>query len=188
MIHRQNIQAGTEHKFAKNVTDGFDMGSYDFVSIMHYLCTAFSVNGQNTITPINLPVGVGCNATGMNRIDQRLGLSVGDKAAVKTFYLFAGPHTLRVAITGAVTIIPSFPGVVVKSATGQIVTRLTRSTTLHLTAGNFVVIAPTWDVGGPTKPFWKIFFPDAFSMAVTVPASLGTATVTVAYQVEDVFP
>jgi Astacin (Peptidase family M12A) len=191
IINSQNIQSGKEHNFAKHITDGFDIGFYDFVSIMHYPCTAFSVNGQNTITPINPPAGVGCNAAGLNRIGQRIALSAGDKAAVKTLYPpdpFAGPHSLRVVITGAVTSVPTFPGVVVKSATGQTVTRLTRTTTLSLAAGNYVVTAPTWDVGGPTKPFWKTFFPDVSSKAVSLPASSGTATVTFTYQLEDVLP
>jgi hypothetical protein len=190
-INFQNIQSGKEHNFVKHITDGFDIGFYDFVSIMHYPCTAFSVNGQNTITPMNPPVGVGCNATGTNRIGQRIALSAGDLAAVRTLYPpdpFAGPHSLRVVITGAVTSVPSFPGVVVKSSTGQIVTRLTRSTTLHLVAGNYVVTAPSWDVGGPNKPFWRFFFPDVSSKTVTVPASSGTATVTFTYQVEDLLP
>jgi hypothetical protein len=190
-INVQNIQSGKEHNFAKHVTDGFDIGSYDFVSIMHYPCAAFSVNGQNTITPINPPAGVSCTAAGTNRIGQRIALSVGDLAAVKTLYPpdpFAGPHSLRVVITGAVTSVPSFPGVVVKSASGQIVKRLTRSTTLSLAAGDYVVTAPSWDVGGPNKPFWRMFFPDASSKAVRLPASSGTATVTFTYQVEDVLP
>jgi hypothetical protein len=191
VISSQNIQSGKAHNFVKHITDGFDIGFYDFVSIMHYPCTAFSMNGQNTITPINPPVGVSCTATGTNRIGQRVALSVGDRAAVRTLYPldpFAGPHSLRVVITGAVTSVPSFPGVVVKSATGQTVTRLTQTTTLHLAAGNYVVTAPTWDVGGPTKPFWRVFFPDASSKSVSLPASSGTATVTFTYQVEDVLP
>jgi Astacin (Peptidase family M12A) len=191
VISSQNIQSGKAHNFTKHISDGFDIGFYDFVSIMHYPCTAFSVNGQNTITPINPPAGVSCTATGTNRIGQRVALSVGDKAAVRTLYPpdpFAGPHSLRVVITGAVTSVPSFPGVVVKSATGQTVTKLTRTTTLSLAAGNYVVTAPTWDVGGPTKPFWRVFFPDASSKSVSLPVSSGTATVTFTYQVEDVLP
>lgn len=191
VINSQNIQPGKEHNFAKHVTDGFDIGSYDYVSIMHYSCTAFSVNGQNTITPINPPLGVSCTASGMNRIGQRIGLSVGDKAAVRTMYPgdpFAGPNELRVVITGAVSSVPSFPGVVVKSASGQIVTRLTRTTTLRLIAGNYVVSAPSWDIGGPNKPVWRFFFPDQTSKTVTVPATSGTATVTFTYQVEDLLP
>jgi Astacin (Peptidase family M12A) len=180
-INFQNIQPGKEHNFAKHSTDGFDIGTYDFGSIMHYGATAFSKNGLPTITtiPAGIPIG------------QRCCLSAGDKTAVKTLYPpnpFAGPHSLRVVITGAVTSVPSFPGVVVKSASGQTVTRLTRSTTLNLAAGNYVVTAPSWDVGGPTKPFWRFFFPDASSKPVTLPGSSGTATVTFTYQVEDVLP
>lgn len=187
-VNFQNIELGKEHNFTKHVTDGFDISLYDFVSIMHYPCNAFSVNGQNTITPINPPAGVSCTATGTNRIGQRIALSAGDLAAVRTLYPpdpFVGPHTLRVVITGAVSSVPSFPGVVVKSASGQIVKRLTRSTTLNLAAGDYVVTAPTWDVGGPNKPFWRVFFPSPSSRTVRLPSKLGTVTATFTYQVED---
>ena len=44
-----NIQAGREHNFNQHITDGDDIGGYDFGSIMHYPRTAFSRNGQDTI-------------------------------------------------------------------------------------------------------------------------------------------
>ena len=37
-----NIQAGREHNFNQHITDGDDIGGYDFGSIMHYPRTAFS--------------------------------------------------------------------------------------------------------------------------------------------------
>jgi hypothetical protein len=85
-INWANIQVGKENNFAKHITDGFDLGSYDFVSIMHYPCAGFSKNGLNTITPINPPAGVSCNAAGVNKIGQRIALSTGDLSAVSKLY------------------------------------------------------------------------------------------------------
>ena len=48
-----NIQAGKEHNFNQHITDGDDVGAYDYGSIMHYERTAFTKNGQETVTPIN---------------------------------------------------------------------------------------------------------------------------------------
>ena len=71
----ENIQAGREHNFNQHITDGDDLGGYDFGSIMHYGRTAFSSNGQPTIVPL-----------GGQAIGQRTGLSAGDIAAVEAMY------------------------------------------------------------------------------------------------------
>lgn len=70
-----NIQAGREHNFNQHITDGDDIGGYEFGSIMHYPRTAFSRNGQDTIVPL-----------GGQAIGQRNGLSAGDIAAVRAMY------------------------------------------------------------------------------------------------------
>ena len=70
-----NIQAGREHNFNQQITDGDDLGGYDFGSIMHYGATAFSSNGQPTIVTL-----------GGQPIGQRAGLSAGDIAAVRMMY------------------------------------------------------------------------------------------------------
>jgi len=70
-----NIEAGREHNFNQHITDGDDIGGYDFGSIMHYGATAFTRNGQATIVPL-----------GGQQIGQRTGLSPGDIAAVRTLY------------------------------------------------------------------------------------------------------
>lgn len=78
-----NIQGGMEHNFDQHVTDGDDIGTYDYTSIMHYPATAFSKNGQPTIV-----------ALGGQQIGQRTGLSEGDIQAVKALYgEIAGPTT-----------------------------------------------------------------------------------------------
>jgi acylphosphatase len=75
----QNIQAGMEHNFNQHITDGDDVGNYDFGSIMHYPRWAFSRNGQDTIQPL-----------GDQEIGQRQGLSDGDVAAINLMYPRSG--------------------------------------------------------------------------------------------------
>jgi astacin len=71
----QNIQAGKEVNFNQRISDGDDIGPYDYGSIMHYPSDAFSRNHQPTIVARNnAPIG------------QRQGLSEGDIAAVNTMY------------------------------------------------------------------------------------------------------
>lgn len=70
-----NIQAGREHNFNQHITDGDDIGGYDFGSLMHYGRRAFSANGQDTIVPL-----------GGQAIGQRSGLSAGDIAAIRSMY------------------------------------------------------------------------------------------------------
>ena len=74
-IVRANIQPGREHNFDQHITDGDDIGGYDYGSIMHYPRTAFSRNGLDTIVPV-----------GGQAIGQRTGLSAGDIAAVRAMY------------------------------------------------------------------------------------------------------
>jgi hypothetical protein len=76
-INWAKIQPGTEHNFNQHITDGDDVGAYDFGSIMHYPRNAFSIDGTDTITPIApVPPGV--------TIGQRSGLSPGDIAAANS--------------------------------------------------------------------------------------------------------
>ena len=77
-INWAKITPGTEHNFDQHITDGDDIGAYDFGSIMHYPRDAFSIDGTDTITPIvAVPPGV--------TIGQRTGLSAGDIAAANSF-------------------------------------------------------------------------------------------------------
>jgi astacin (peptidase family M12A) len=75
-INWQNIQSGMSAQFNQHITDGDDLGAYDYGSIMHYPRTAFSANGQETITPTNPAAQIG----------QRNGLSAGDIAGVRAMY------------------------------------------------------------------------------------------------------
>lgn len=79
-INWANIQDGKSHNFNKHVSDGTDIGTYDYGSIMHYGKTAFSKNGNNTIN-IKVPPG-----TATTTIGQRDGLSAKDKAAINKLY------------------------------------------------------------------------------------------------------
>ena len=76
-IHWENIQAGKEHNFNQHISDGDDVGAYDYGSIMHYERTAFTKNGQETITPTNPATA---------QIGQRVALSAGDLNAVASLY------------------------------------------------------------------------------------------------------
>jgi hypothetical protein len=70
-IHWDKIQAGMEHNFDQHVTDGDDVGPYDYGSIMHYPRDAFSTDGSDTITPVDPAASIG----------QRTALSAGDIAS-----------------------------------------------------------------------------------------------------------
>ncbi|MCX6317845.1 MAG: M12 family metallopeptidase [Bacteroidetes bacterium] len=80
IIRWANIQAGREHNFDKHVSDGIDIGVYDYGSIMHYGKTAFSKNGNNTID-IKTPPGTAATVIG-----QRNGLSTKDRQAINYLY------------------------------------------------------------------------------------------------------
>ena len=68
------IISGMEHNFNQHISDGDDVGAYDYGSIMHYPRDAFSRDGSDTITPLTPGVTIG----------QRTGLSAGDIAAVNS--------------------------------------------------------------------------------------------------------
>jgi hypothetical protein len=92
-INWANIQAGRESQSTQHITDGDDIGNYDYGSIMHYGATAFSKNGQPTITTPN-----------GEAIGQRNGLSAIDIAAVRALYPMLEPSQSwsGVQFTGAV--------------------------------------------------------------------------------------
>jgi hypothetical protein len=79
-INWQNIQAGMSAQFNQHITDGDDLGAYDYGSIMHYPRDAFSANGLDTITPTDPNAQIG----------QRNGLSPGDIAGVRSMYPSCG--------------------------------------------------------------------------------------------------
>ena len=92
VIHWDKIEPGHEHNFNQHIVDGDDVGPYDYDSIMHYSRTAFSVDGSDTITPIDPNAQIG----------QRNGLSPGDIAAAQsicarrpTLKEFREPPTLK---------------------------------------------------------------------------------------------
>lgn len=76
IIHWNKIRPGYEHNFSQRITDGDDIGAYDYQSVMHYPRTAFSTDGSDTITPVNPSASIG----------QRSSLSSGDIAAVNSLY------------------------------------------------------------------------------------------------------
>jgi hypothetical protein len=80
----ENVDPAFQHNFLQHITDGDDLGPYDYGSIMHYPPTAFSINGQDTIVPLQ-PLGPGVV------MGQRDGLSPGDIAGVLAMYPNVAP-------------------------------------------------------------------------------------------------
>ena len=78
VINWENIRSGKDHNFHIPSGGIQALGEYDFGSIMHYGTTFFSSNGQETITPIQMPDRVS--------IGQRLAASTGDLQAVDLLY------------------------------------------------------------------------------------------------------
>ena len=70
------------HNFDQHITDGDQIGSYDYCSIMHYGAWFWSKNGQPTIDVKQKNLECGDN----QKIGQKNGLSKGDKAAVIQMY------------------------------------------------------------------------------------------------------
>jgi hypothetical protein len=79
-VNLANVTAGKAHNFDKHVSDATDIGPYNYGSIMHYGATAFSKNGNNTIT-VKVPPG-----TAGTVIGQRTSISVGDQNGLKAIY------------------------------------------------------------------------------------------------------
>lgn len=75
-IHYENILPQTIFNFNQHITDGEDIGEYDYDSIMHYPRWAFSKNGKDTIVPKQQDVEIG----------QRTEMSQGDIVAVQHMY------------------------------------------------------------------------------------------------------
>jgi Astacin (Peptidase family M12A) len=85
-----NIDPSMQHNFAQHISDGDDLGAYDYGSMMHYPATAFSTNGQATIIPLqSLPAGV--------VMGQRNGLSQGDINGVHAMYPAPFPTIKEIA-------------------------------------------------------------------------------------------
>ena len=90
-INWANIEAGKEHNFQRHDSDGFDINTYDYSSIMHYARNSF---GINTIVPKNPTANIG----------QRDGMSTLDKLGLIALYAkeCEGPFTGITVITSSI--------------------------------------------------------------------------------------
>lgn len=77
-IQSQNIQPGREGQFAQHITDGFDLGYYDYDSIMHYPKWAFANDYVGCLSDISKCTIAPKNGVDPNRLGQRNGLSSTD--------------------------------------------------------------------------------------------------------------
>lgn len=93
-INTANITSGREFNF-DIYSYGFDVGSYDYSSVMHYSKYAFSSNGYPTIS-INMPPGLPSTTIG-----QRDSLSSTDIFTLNTLYPQAGCPTTDFDLTEA---------------------------------------------------------------------------------------
>jgi acylphosphatase len=83
--------------FKQHITDGDDVGDYDYCSVMHYPLTAFSKNTQPTI---QLLESANC---GFN-VGEGNTLSTGDIAALRQLYPFPGWISLGGVISSSVAV------------------------------------------------------------------------------------
>jgi astacin len=114
-INWENIEPDKAHNFNQHISDGDDVGPYDYGSIMHYGEFDFAIDP--TIPTIVTPQDVG----------QRNGLSAGDIAAIRRIYYFQRRGD-SANLAGAVSDIA-----VIRHRTQQVVTAVrTQENTLKL--------------------------------------------------------
>jgi acylphosphatase len=85
------------HNFNQHITDGDDVGDYDYCSVMHYQLDEFTKNGQPTIQLLG---SANCGYV----VGQGNQLSAGDIAALRQLYPFPGWISLGGVITSSVAV------------------------------------------------------------------------------------
>jgi hypothetical protein len=103
-IVRKNIQPWMEYNFDQHITDGDDIGEYDYCSIMHYSRFAFSRRREcPTPCPFVGPTIEVLQPTRpcANAIGLATGLSAGDIAAVRHLYPWRQGYTFGSDVTGS---------------------------------------------------------------------------------------
>ena len=84
-----NIEPKDVHNFNQHVSDGDDVGDYDYGSIMHYGASYFSKNGLPTIEVLKI------ESPDAGSIGQKNGLSAGDIAEVNLLYANKAPTVIN---------------------------------------------------------------------------------------------
>ncbi|NBC95198.1 MAG: hypothetical protein GVY27_02450 [Deinococcus-Thermus bacterium] len=86
-VNAERARDGTRHNFQIQTGQGRDVGPYDYGSIMHYGCWAFTMSGARTVTPLDPAISCRTNPLPPGPyIGQRNGLSEGDVLGVYTLY------------------------------------------------------------------------------------------------------
>jgi hypothetical protein len=119
-IHLDRVIPGKEHNFNQHITDGDDIGSYDYCSIMHYSAHEFCVSPCPGPTIEVLQPSLPCGTS----IGMGNSLSDGDVAAVNHIYvkvpsvIDANSITARRAIESA-GLVANFVGPLTNSEVGR---------------------------------------------------------------------
>lgn len=114
-IKWQNLTPEGRHRLSQHISDGDNIGAYDYGSIMHYPRTAFSKNGLETISPIDPNASIG----------QRSGLSAGDIATANSMCATASKTVIETTKeTTSETIEERFPETISESIPATIHERL----------------------------------------------------------------
>jgi len=97
----ENIVPGYEHNFRQRISDGDDIGQYDYNSIMHYPEDAFSSNDRPTIVPL----------TGSRVIGQRRALSDLDILSINALYSSGNIREVPAVNSGVDSAVKSVPDI-----------------------------------------------------------------------------
>jgi hypothetical protein len=99
-----NIDRQYIHNFDQHVTDGDDIGEYDYCSIMHYGAWFFAnkpgLTKENQTIRVRQPNRPCGDVTKANSIGQKNGLSDGDIQAVIEMYGYTDPTVIRNTLLG----------------------------------------------------------------------------------------
>lgn len=170
-VNWANITAGQSSNFTQNITNGDDIGPYDYNSIMHYNDYAFSSNGFPTIEtiPAGIPIG------------QRSSLSTGDIAAIKALYPNTSIPAAANTVSLTVTSNPTGSTIIIDG-----VNYVTPATFAWAAGSTHTLRAVDSDIDGVRKTFasWSDSGLQSHSITVSSSVTMLKADYAVAYSVK----